>query len=214
MSAGYHAPVFFWRQAKNKWARARIRRPWGAVTDATRSCWGGKYKSGSFWNYVGINIIDYVVAGADSGTVGTGLSRMCSPTQSGPRALTFSKFSKLSFIPINELLGSTWYSRQENYRFHQALIQDTRRVSRKVEHAQFNDIGIHSELLHECVGIEVLVSQGLAAHTSEKKRQQVSKATRNLWRREAIDGVEGRIVLVEEENAKACCRLLGTFVWS
>ena len=37
-----------------------------------------KYKIGSFWNYVGINTINYVGAGtcADSGAMGTGLTRL------------------------------------------------------------------------------------------------------------------------------------------
>ena len=34
-----------------------------------------EYKTGSFLNYVGINILNYVGAGADSGTKRTGLNR-------------------------------------------------------------------------------------------------------------------------------------------
>ena len=52
----------------------------GAYVETVRRCEEellmSKYKIGSFSNYVGINIIDYVGAGAcvDSGTIRTGLS--------------------------------------------------------------------------------------------------------------------------------------------
>ena len=95
---------------------------------------------------------------------------MSNPTPTRPRAVTFSQFSELVFIP-NDKAESKWYSTQEKHRFRQALIRDARRMSRTFDAAPAD--GILPKNLYECVGIEVLVSQGLARYVAEKKRQHV-----------------------------------------
>ena len=95
---------------------------------------------------------------------------MSNPTPTRPRGVTFSPFSTLAFIPKDEA-DSKWYSRQEKHRFRLVLIRDARRMARTFKAAPAD--GILPEQLYECVGIEVLVTQGLARHAAEKKRKHV-----------------------------------------
>eukprot|EP00584_Thalassiosira_punctigera_P002771 CAMPEP_0172528836 /NCGR_PEP_ID=MMETSP1067-20121228/3078_1 /TAXON_ID=265564 ORGANISM="Thalassiosira punctigera, Strain Tpunct2005C2" /NCGR_SAMPLE_ID=MMETSP1067 /ASSEMBLY_ACC=CAM_ASM_000444 /LENGTH=146 /DNA_ID=CAMNT_0013312801 /DNA_START=796 /DNA_END=1236 /DNA_ORIENTATION=- len=97
---------------------------------------------------------------------------MSNPNPTRPRAVTFSQFSRLAYIP-NDEAGSKWYSSGERNHFRQALIRDATRVSRALESASTEGILPDPEQLCECIGIEMLMNQGFALYSMEKKRRHV-----------------------------------------
>ena len=87
-----------------------------------------------------------------------------------PRAVTFSPFCELSFIPKDDA-KSKWYSSHEKRNSRDQMIQDTRQVHKKINAAPSKVIT--KEQLHQCIGIELYVTPGLMKHVIHEKKSHV-----------------------------------------
>lgn len=109
----------------------------------------------------------------------------------GPRAVTFSRFSELAFIPKDDNSSNNWYSSKDNLSFRQALVQDARRMSREIQGAPL-DAKILRENLYGCVGIEKFVTKGLAREIQETRRAHVNAvlSEQSLQRQQGVCDIE------------------------
>ena len=103
-----------------------------------------------------------------------------------PRAVTFSQFSELAFIPKDDI-ESKWYSKQETHGFRRALVRDAKQMSRQIEDAPA-DAMITLEQLYECIGIEVYVTKGLAKDVAKTRRAHVDAvlSEQSLQKRQGV----------------------------
>mmetsp|Transcript_35405 Transcript_35405/g.60149 ORF Transcript_35405/g.60149 Transcript_35405/m.60149 type:complete len:144 (+) Transcript_35405:297-728(+) len=102
-----------------------------------------------------------------------------------PRAVAFSKFSKLSIISKDET-DSKWYSMEDEHRFRRALIRDSIRMKRRFDAAPVD--GVPLEHLYECLGIESKITQGLA-QLATIKRHNHSAAVLSEQRHQKMRGI-------------------------
>lgn len=109
----------------------------------------------------------------------------------GPRAVTFSRFSELAFIPKDDNSSNNWYSSKDNLSFRQALVKDARRMSREIQGAPL-DAKILRENLYGCVGIEKFVTKGLAREIQETRRAHVNAvlSEQSLQRQQGVCDIE------------------------
>lgn len=90
-----------------------------------------------------------------------------------PRAVSFSEFSSLVFIPkANEAESeSMWYSTEEKESIRQDLIRDATRMARTMNGTPVRSIT--PEHLVQCIGLEPFVTPGLARRMGQQKRAHV-----------------------------------------
>ena len=108
-----------------------------------------------------------------------------SMSTSSPQKVTFSQYSQLAFVPRDDA-ESKWFSSQEKRSNREELIQDTRHMMKEINSTPPNSIT--AEQLCNCIGIEVFVTQGLAAHVEKGKRTHVQAvlAAQRLQRQQGI----------------------------
>ena len=82
------------------------------------------------------------------------------------RAVSFSQYAQMINIPIDRA-EVKFYSTEDNLRFQQEMMRDTRRMARKIATTPSEEI-THDDL-HKCIGIEVFLSPGLLRRTVEKR---------------------------------------------
>ena len=88
------------------------------------------------------------------------------------QAVTFSQYSGMVLIPKVETRSSKlWYSSRDYHQFQRALIDDARRLSREL--GGTNRAPQHHFLFHECLGIEVYLSQDLVRMVQEARHSHV-----------------------------------------
>ena len=98
----------------------------------------------------------------------------CTPgCASTPRPrVRFSQFSQMTMIPKeDDQKKSKWFSKQEQRRFRQAVLNDTRRIRDLLQNTPPQEIT--QDELFECVGIENFLSRDLAQQVLRKKRAHV-----------------------------------------
>lgn len=116
---------------------------------------------------------------------------MSTTTPRGPRAVTFSQFSELVFIPKDDKMEcNKSYSTQERRRFRQELIREVQKLSRELNDTPTESIT--PEQLVRCVGIEVFVSKGLVRYVTEKKRAHVDAVLleQSIQRKQCVCDIE------------------------
>ena len=96
-------------------------------------------------------------------------------TASNKKSVSFAQYSGLCIIPKAKDINLTWYSSHDHQRFQASLVQDVKRVTREL---QGQATMTPEQLCYECLGIEVLVNEGLARQINEKRRAHISAVLR------------------------------------
>lgn len=115
-----------------------------------------------------------------------------------PRTVTFSRFSQLSLIAIEEGLISNWYSADEQRNFRKELIKDVQRVSMLVNMSTTHSGVVTRELLHECIGVEDFVVPNQAQRVAERRRAHIA----TVLAEQANGGDIERLSQVSETSSK------------
>lgn len=108
-----------------------------------------------------------------------------------PRAVTFSPFSELSFIPKDDDIPKKWYSSRDALSFRQALVNNARKMPREIQDAP-TDAKILREIVYQCIGIHMFVTRGLARQVQETRRAHIDAVLleQRLQRQQGICDIE------------------------
>ena len=90
-----------------------------------------------------------------------------------PRAVTFSEYSDLSFIPSHHEKSTLWYSSKDMQNFRQSAIYDARKVSNAIKDLPTGDVLTH-EQLPKCLGIENFLCHANARCAHQSRRAQIA----------------------------------------
>ena len=82
------------------------------------------------------------------------------------RAVSFSQEAEMISIPIDRA-EVKFYSTEDNHRFQQELMRDTRRMARRIENTPSEELS-HDDI-HNCIGIEAFISPRLLRRTVENR---------------------------------------------
>ncbi|KAL7539329.1 hypothetical protein ACHAXR_011826 [Thalassiosira sp. AJA248-18] len=117
-----------------------------------------------------------------------------------PRALTFSRFSEIAFIP-NDNIESKWYSTQDKNRFRRSLIVDVRRMKRELEDKPTE--ANSPEWLYECLGLDKLISHDFMMQVAKKRRTHTDAvlSAQSLQKQQGVLDIE-KLSRVSEDNSQ------------
>lgn len=102
-----------------------------------------------------------------------------------PRAVSFSEFSEIVFIPRDEDChlekSKKWYSSNDRHRFYQTLTNDARQASQEIQGLSAGEI-MSPEQLYNCLGIEAFLQRGAAVRAQRSRRAHMSAVLTEQYR--------------------------------
>lgn len=102
-----------------------------------------------------------------------------------PRAVSFSEFSEIVFIPRDEDChlekSKKWYSSNDRHRFYQTLTNDARQASQEIQGLSAGEI-MSPEQLYNFLGIEAFLQRGAAVRAQRSRRAHMSAVLTEQYR--------------------------------
>ena len=108
------------------------------------------------------------------------------PSESRRRAVSFAEYSELYLITQGIAEPTSFYTEKDKKNFRVDVIRDSRRLKRVLEVGACS--GLSSEVLYECIGLEIWLTDGLAKHV-EKARHSHVTAVLSEQRRQRDRGI-------------------------
>ena len=112
------------------------------------------------------------------------------PSLSSARAVFFSEYSELVYIPRSDdrKKSTVWYSSKDRHSFRQTLIEDVRRVSQEIHNLPLGGLMSQEQMCY-CLGVEAYLSGLAAARQAEQSRRANVAAVLSEQRRQKHEGI-------------------------
>lgn len=100
-----------------------------------------------------------------------------------PRAITFSEYSELVYIPCDpDDKCIKWYSSDDSRRFRKTMVDDIRRLSHEIDVLPRGDI-LTQDQLCKCLGIDAFLCKNDAAirRAGQSRRAHIAAVLSEQW---------------------------------